>query len=347
MLPYSSSAAERLRDTMQAMKLIMPDLLARERQSDQTKWFAFRFTSPMAATKLFAEIYRREFRNFVRVHGDVDVAQRAKGLSTTIFSKPSGSLTQLWQARQRADEFGLPYEVLIEFGFLFAGRRRWKHAPSPLQLFGTQGSYVAWPAEFEKFLVDRMPMAIDRLTDLPQYRVENYRGLVAQDEFRTLLLARLAEASGPWHVKIARQCFELRHLPLRMALSVVPHHQRANVVRQLRSDREHGVLGVAARESLPQIAYVPASFGLLSSEEASTGGCDDSVFDAFSRRFSEQVAAQMLSRHGCLSPVQASQDDRRKEGQRRRTARHRAKVRAAASRSSVAPSFKSGEGEVA
>ncbi|WP_182085965.1 hypothetical protein [Aureimonas sp. ME7] len=325
----------------------MPDILEREQEVAQSKWFAYRFASPMVATKLFAEIYRREFKNYIRVNGDVALAQQAKALSMAIFSKPSSSLTQLWKARQRADEIGVPYDVLIEFGFRFAGGRVWKHAPRPSQLFGTKGSPVAWQLEFNKFLGDRMPLAIDRLMDLPQYRVENYRGLVAQDEFRALLLARLAVASGPWHAKIGRQCLELRHLPLRMALSIVSPHLRANLVRELRSDRERGVLGAAAQEFLPQIAYVPASFGLSGAQEVSTGGRKDLAFEEFGSRFGERVTAQMLSRHGCLSPVQVAQDSRRREGQRRRTAKHRAKVRAAACVNPAALSLTTGDGEAA
>lgn len=117
---YSNTLAQRLDDTIEVMRLVMPDVLEREREVAHKKWFAYRFMSPLAATKHFAELYSKGFKAYIRFNRDRDEAELRQGLGQNIFHKPGRSLTELWHARQRADELGLPYELLIEFGFEFA-----------------------------------------------------------------------------------------------------------------------------------------------------------------------------------------------------------------------------------
>lgn len=325
---YSNSSAQRLGDTIEAMWLVMPDVLERERQVADKKWFAYRFMSPLAATKHFAELYSKGFKAYIRFNRDRDEAELRQGLGQNIFHKPGRSLTELWHARQRADELGLPYELLIEFGFEFARRGGWKNPPRPMQLFGSAESDIAWPLEFKKFLDDRLPLAVDRFTDLPQYRVENYRHLPVQDEFRAHLVDHLSASTKPWAFRLTGPCIGNRQLPLMLAIKLAPKDQRGRIMTELRLELESDLFVEAPKVSLPRIAFVPACFGVATSDLAASP-CSSCSFSAHCQHISKVASAEMLKRHGSTAPLKDERDEKRKAGQRRRTARCRAKKKAA------------------
>lgn len=327
---YNSRAIERQAEIMETLRLIHSDHLARERSLANTKWYRYRFMSPLAATRHFAELYRERVRAHVRRHYDVERADKVQGLSQSIFSNPSGSLTQLWNARQRADELGVPYELLIEFGLEFASRRKWKHVPNPVQLFGSKGSDVAWPLEFEKFYGERYPGALNSVCDLPQYRIENFRGLEAQEHFRSALYAQIAEAER-WPLVVARNCVETRHLPIIQTMRLVPSHLRMGVISEIRHDRGIGLFAQPSMEVLPPIAYMPGCFGIPAAHDLNDNQCATCSHAAKCGQFSAVVAEKMQAAHGTSSPVKDSSDSKRRKSDRIRQARRRAKLRAASS----------------
>ncbi|MBX5070500.1 hypothetical protein HJB52_20680 [Rhizobium lentis] len=322
---YSKSSNQRLDDTVEAMRLVMPDVLEREREVADKKWFAYRFMTPLGATRHFATLYSKGFKAYMRFNRDRDEAELRQGLGSRIFQRPNGSLTELWRARQRADELGLPYELLIEFGFEFARKGGWKNAPRPMQLFGSADSDIAWPLEIEKFLNERLPHVIDRLTDLPQYRIENYRHLPVQDEFRFYVIDHVRASTKPWAFRLTGPCLEKRHLPLLLALKLAPKDQRWRIMTELRLEQESELTIEAPREALPQIALVPACFGLISAYAAAVSPCSSCPFSARCQAMGNAVAAAMIKRHGSVSTLKDERDQTRKAGQRRRTARWRAK----------------------
>jgi len=329
---YSTSSGQWLNDTLEAMRLVMPDVLERECEVANKKWFAYRFMTPFAATKHFANLYTRGFKAYVRFNGDRGDAELRQGLGSRIFEKPSGSLTELWHARQRADELGLPYELLIEFGFEFARKGGWKNAPRPMQLFGSAESDIAWPLEIERFLKERLPLVIDRLADLPQYRVENYRHLPVQDEFRDYLINHIRDSMKPWAFRLTGPCIGKRHLPLLSAIKLSPQDQRRRIMAELRHERECGLITEAPREALPQIAFVTACFGLIAAYDP-VSHCASCPFSVMCQAVGKAASAEMIKRHGSVSTLKDERDETRKAGQRRRTARCRAKKEAGPPRS--------------
>ncbi|MGR9385183.1 hypothetical protein [Rhizobium leguminosarum] len=86
---YSNSSSQRLDDTLEAMRLVMPDVLEREREVANKKWFAYRFMTPLAATKHFASLYSKGFKAYIRFNGDRDEAELRQAKSVrkdTLFS---------------------------------------------------------------------------------------------------------------------------------------------------------------------------------------------------------------------------------------------------------------------
>ena len=322
---YHLSATDRVADIIGAIKLMAPSDLERERGLAHCKWFAYRFMSPLAATKHFAELYRQGVQRYARYHQDIDLAGSVRGLSPNVFLKPSGSLTELWRARQRADELGLPYELLIDFAFEFAGRRKWRHTPRPMQLFGSKKSGVAWQAEFEKYLSEHLLPALDRLSGLPQYRVENHRGLPVQDEFRAALLEQIMEMKKPWSTAIGKHCVETRHLPVLRMMRLVPPELRHGVISEIRRDLSIEILHPASVERLPLIAYVPGCFGLPHAHDPRSSECSTCPLREKCEALTLDVTHRMHDRYGSLSPLQDARDRQRREKTRIRVARHRLK----------------------
>ncbi len=326
---YCNSSAQWLDDTLEAMRLVMPDVLARERVIANKKWFEYRFMTPIAASRHFASLYSQGFKAYVRFNGDCDEAEVRQGLGTRLFLKPSASLTELWHARQRADELGLPYELLIEFGFKFACEGGWKNPPRPMQLFGSTGSGIAWPLEFEKFLNERLPLLVDQFTGLPQYRIENYRGLPVQDEFRAYLANRIIESTKPWARRMVGPCLQKRHLPLLSAIKLAPKDQRRRIVSDLRAELEHGLVAATSSERLPKIACTPSCLG-VAGPDPSASTCSSCPFAVECLHMSTMASKEMITRYGSVSSLKDARDEKRKAGQRRRTAKCRAKKRLAA-----------------
>lgn len=321
-----SRIAEDLRnDLINSRRLIMPEILAKERELIQKKWFAYRFMTPLAATKLFAELYTQGLKRYVRAHRDIEESKKVTGLSRSIFDSPSGSLTQLWQARQRADEMGLPYELLIEFSFLFAGRRKWKSSPRPIQLFGSDKSAVAWRLELDKFLEDRMPLWISRMEQMAHYRLENYRGLDAQNDFREYLTTYMRKVEKRWPLLIGNFCKKDRFLPLEDALNIVPEDQRERVLKNVEWDLETGLLEPEPEEALPDIAMVPSCFGLSAACDLTSPECVACPLAARCLRLGKVVDRSVAEIYGAASPLQAERDRRRREKTRERVRLHRKK----------------------
>lgn len=303
----------------------MPDVLARERERAHTKWYAYRFMSPMQATILFADLYCKGFQRHIRTHRDVNDAAVAQGLGARLFGRPSRSLTEVWNARQRADELGLPYNLLIEFGFHFAGRRTRKRAPRPGQLFNSGNSAVAWPLELEKWIVDPLHHEVQRL-DMPHYRHENYRSLPAQKDFHDYLLESIVERVSAWGPKLAHHCVSRRHLPIRKAIKAVPRGARRYAIRDIRD--ELGLLAKQDREiiHLPDIALAPACFGLPFAADETAPECMKCPMAERCALARSAVTKHMLGRYGSISPLQHDRKENSNEKTKLRVRRHREKM---------------------
>lgn len=330
---YSVSETERVADNIRAVCTIMPEVLARERELSRSKWFAYRFMSPLAATELFADLYRKGVKAYVRANRDIEEVEKANGIANNIFSQASGSLTQLWQARQKADEVGLPYDLLIDFGFHFASRRRWRSTPRPIQLFGSKNSDVAWRLEIVKYLKEHLPLVLNRIPVLPQYQIENYRGLPVQDEFREHVLEDLKTSQGNWSTKIANACVRKRHLPLRPTIELAPDTEWGAITGSIREEMKLDILVPPPVEHVNDIAFAPACIGLVNTRDDSGDDCQVCPFNLSCRSLVERAEQNLVDRYGTTSPLADPRRERerkkRNERQKRFRDRKKAKLLAA------------------
>ncbi|MGO4119443.1 hypothetical protein ACEQ6C_40655, partial [Rhizobium ruizarguesonis] len=69
-------------------------------------------------------------------------------------------------------------------------------------------------------------------------RVENYRHLPVQDDFRSYVIDHVRSSTKPWAFRLTGPFLEKRHLPLLLALKLAPHDQRWRIMTELRLEQE-------------------------------------------------------------------------------------------------------------
>ncbi len=149
----------------QAVILVTRKCLAEEDVLMISKWPAYRFMTPLAATKLFAAEYAKAYKNCLHVNFGALEAQNSKAGENIDFSSPNTRATQMWIARQNADRIGAAYPDFLEFCFDFAALRKRRYPPQPNQLMAGPGKARAtWNDLFAKFWTsDRRQIAINRM----------------------------------------------------------------------------------------------------------------------------------------------------------------------------------------
>lgn len=325
MSKFHEKLSDRRIDIIKAHKLIMPDVLAKERDVAQRKFYEYRFMSPLAATQHFAQLYSQKAKAFARMNQDIETAEKVRGMGYGLFSEPSASLTEFWNARIKADSMGVPYGLLIDFGFHFASRRTWRTAPRPGQLFGSKSSGDLWIEMFEAYAEENFSLYTRELADLPQYRNENFKDFQSQNDFRDFIREVIARPGQQWDRKITQNCIELRYLPMTSTLYMVPKDLRKTTIESVRYIVSHEQVTQSPIERLPLISFVPSCFGSPYAQDLAAPECANCSFAKHCTSMCENVSTRMTARFDSLSPLKDSRDEKRKEGQRRRTARHRAK----------------------
>lgn len=182
----------------QAIILVERKYLADENLLMISKWPAYRFMTPLAATKLFAVEYAKAYKNSLRTNVDVVVAQNSKAGEDIDFASPNTRATRMWKARQDADRVGASYPEFLEFCFNFATRRQRRQLPQPNQLMGgPETARSAWHELFAKFWTqDRKRIAINRMPFLAQFQIPEGRHLPAREAFQSQLLDVFADGTN-------------------------------------------------------------------------------------------------------------------------------------------------------
>lgn len=324
-----AKAAKRLDELTTARTLIPLHFLNLEPQLMMMKWFEYRFLSPMAATMLFAELYKEGLRSYLRTNIDYRLADTVKGVRTGIPSEPTRQFTQLWRARQRADELFVPYDLFIEFGFEFVSRRKRRWTPLPLQLHASERNEEAWWWKFLPFVEDRLPTRIRRLTQLPQYRLEHFQDLPPQRQFREIMASEIRYGTRPWADHIGETCLARRQLPLRVGLALIDRDRRRDTLASIR--RDLGSWQFAPVENLDDEDLLPSCFGIGEAIDEPSAACSICPLSVRCTQFAASVIDETRHRTGAMSPLQIHARAKNAE----RVRRHRARKRAIAAETAI------------
>ena len=262
----------RIESVIKSSSAIPARHLIRERDLLVRKWCEYRFLSPEEATLLFADMYRKACRAYVRENLDNELAANVFGLSL-ILHPGTMDYTQIWEARVRADELGARYEDYLEHCFGFAARRQRKWTPRPNQLHGCPDARSAWNGIFGQLWDDRRPVALRRV-DAPQYQLVNDRQLPAQVVFRIELVESLRSSSEDISSTIRRLSVEKRQLKFSDYAPLVAKDYLAEVSQRLVAAALEASTSVALDES----DLLQTCFAVPGAADSSNPICAQCVF---------------------------------------------------------------------
>ncbi len=300
--------------------------LERERKLHQSKWFDYRFISPMEATHLFRVAYSEIHQ---RYHGFIFSTEEAKtrtGVRAGVAFQGKTELTSFWRARQAADLYGLPYAVFIEVAFEQLTRGGWQRLPHPNQLYAErnlQRIYIAAAAYWQEF----QQSSFDRsFSHLPEYRTDSYHDFPAQVAHRAWVVGLLKEKKrSAW--AIGNACFVNRVISPELAIAEFGKETIARARKEISEDTPEPSEPCSAQVLLPSCLGLPGALVPTSPE------CVACPAMALCARMETVTLAGLKRATGSENP----EHDRRKKLGRKRTQRCREKKKLAAVVPSMTP----------
>jgi hypothetical protein len=286
----TSEGKERIGGHLRIASKIAGERLAEERYLYTTKWFDYRFLSPLAATELFASEYQKIFRRTWEATFDREEAAKKQGLRKGGIYAGGGELTSIWRARQAADALGLPYEFFIAKAMDAATGRGARHLPRPNQLYhewNCQRALAAWGE-----LID----ARFRPSELPQYRNEAFCGHHAQIAHRKWVVDRIKARSMPSYL-IGRSCFILKVLPVEIALSEFG----ADRVKQAHTEVADDM--PVDHMDLRNDDFWPACMGVPHAHASEVEPCVSCRQQSACYKIGKRLVAKLRETHGSEDPV--------------------------------------------
>lgn len=195
-----------------AFKLITNDRLALEKSLFASKWFDYRFMSPVEATIAFAdelteagkEVYAANFDSnkakFFKINR-ISSGSSLVASANSVYATPKNKrlLAGYWRARQLADAIGMPYRLWGVWA-LSQRLRNWKRGvmPQPTMLCDSRDAEKV----MQRWLEERKVMTLT--AQHPAFKLENYCGLPVQDEYHEFLIENSTPAGLAFHVKEGR-----------------------------------------------------------------------------------------------------------------------------------------------
>lgn len=161
---------------LRAAENMRPDDWRVERDLSITKWFDYRFLTPLDATLQFVKDYQFVFRNMWKSNFDVATANLKRGTAEMGLFANRREFSTFWNARVYADALGVRYRFFIITTMEAALRRgKWKRLPRPGQLWNKPDCIAAVKAKWEEELG-----GCQAVSALAHYLPENYLGLPHQ-----------------------------------------------------------------------------------------------------------------------------------------------------------------------
>lgn len=292
---------------------------AEERKLMETKWFDYRFMSPMDATDLFAEIYKVAYQrkwcaNFSTTEGSKKMAIRKGDWR----SSPT-EFTSFWKARQFADRVGVPYEFFCDQALEFLLRRGGTRPARPNQLYSEKIVILIVDNVAEKWREHCSD--VDFMTSkLPQYHLDNFSSNPAQHAHQDWVVEQIRLR----HMKpsvIRKACLQECVLPITRAQFEFGPTRVEMAQEQLRNMPQPRTVPAAVEGH----ELRPSCFGILHAYDSSAPVCEACAFRQDCKRLTDSLAKHVAGLCGTDDPVLA----RKRRLTRERVNRLRAKRAAA------------------
>jgi hypothetical protein len=218
---------------------------------------------------------------------------------------------------------GVPYEVLVNFGFDFAQRRTRKASPLPHQLFATEKSEQAWWSMFQVELDEKIYHAMRRL-EVPQFRLEHDCGLPIQRRFRDQTKSDLTTSLRDRVDAVGWIAITNRYLSLNECLSVYAEEHASKVRERLTGAVDDGLILKEPQVGLEDDDFLVGCFGISEAIDAPGSCCNNCPLRDRCRNHAAAAERVTKKLTGHISPVEEA--DRRRN--RDKVAAHRVRKKA-------------------
>lgn len=313
MLMDQAKLAKRIEDVVRMRTILHPKDWQDESQLMMTRWFDYRFMSPIEATMAFAGYYIAGLRSYVRRHVDRELSETVSGIRSGVPTARAAWFTALWRARARTDAIFVPYDLLIDFSFDFSSRRKRYWTMLPHQLHASPKNGEAWWAVFDEAVEDLLPRRMRTVADMPHYRIENDLGLPAQRHCRDLMLSEMRHEHRMLYEQIADTVFIKRHLTLDQALSLAPAGaDRAEIQRRAEAASEDRAWEARPVVELDRSDLLPSCFAIAETINETRSPCDTCTLLAHCRNAAAEAIEIAVRMTGKASPVLMADRERKR-----------------------------------
>ncbi|AIL06466.1 bZIP transcription factor [Stenotrophomonas maltophilia] len=208
-------------------------LLAKEALLLHTRWVGNRYMSPVQATQAFTEAYIAAYRAAWARHFDLSEGQHKQPCAPSLALNDRSVITSLWQARQKADELGMPYDLFCEIVLdRWLSGRKAKQPPLPNQLLSGKlfdawmRGHPTWAEASERLYLPvwdrRFFMEPSSEDPVHAAAMRALRADVLHAKDRPAQLARYLGAGGPLTEARAKAMFEADMVRDALATVAVP-----------------------------------------------------------------------------------------------------------------------------
>lgn len=304
---------ERSRLILEASEFMDPDSWAVERHLATTKWFEYRFTSPIEATLKFVEEYQFSYQmHWARSFTTAD-ASKKRCIAAGGLYHDRREFSTFWNARVHADSLGMPYRHYVSNAFEAHLRRaKQKRLPRPNQLRREDCIALILRNWEEELSGSRW------LSELPHYRQENFCALPMQIAHQDHVAGTAPKRSNA-RFAIAGSIATWRVLPIDKA-----HQACGTDVVKFALEAVGGMMSPLPIERLPDEELIPSCFGLPAIHDAVGDPCDHCPLAEACVAETARVSAKVLARFGSDNPTSDHKRMKQRERQRRRRQRLRA-----------------------
>lgn len=245
------------------MLLCLPErIMAREYPSRHLGWNEYSFMSLMERTRKFASDYCDRYRWTF-----------GPGISFD-FEPSSDEFATIWKMRHSADRWGVSYPLYLEVSFHFY--RNSKHAARlsvPNLIFAHREDTPTWRKRFAEVLEERQYAEYARLSQMPQFWLENDRGLPAQTACRRRLV-NVAAHGRRYQYMAETFGVENRMVPVADILNTITDPEdRAEVLSAVRANVAGSGTVMGKAPAIEPTNLLQTCFGLLRRSEGSDSPC--------------------------------------------------------------------------
>lgn len=284
--------AERAEPILAAATHLSPSCWEAERVLSQSKWFDYRYLSPVQATLLFVEEYQQVFRLKWKASFNAADAEKKRGVAAGGLFHSRKEFSEFWSARAHADYLGVDYQLYISTAMETALRRakqkRLLRAGQMRRADCVRAVEARWDEE----------LAGGRwLSEAPHYRAENDCALPDQIAHHEHVVRTIGKRSNPV-IALGTAVDALRVLPVERA-------EAAFGVEPVASARERadGLGPPAPVEPLASGQLIPSCFGLPAPLDVTADPCCRCPLAGQCWAASERILAEVAALHGSHDPA--------------------------------------------